>query len=289
MTTEERVVVLERKLTLSRCRIYLSLVMLTVAAPRLCLGVDADAIPDLVAKAKVSVVTVLSYDDVPDGLRSQGSGWFIGPTRIVTNRHVLAGSRNVTIVLSTGAKVKATALVAESIAEDLVVLEVDMGENPKATPLPLAEDLPREGEQVVVIGSPLGLTQSVSTGIISSIRDSQAPNSPRGGPYLQTTAAISSGSSGSPILDLDGKVVAVATFKVVGGEQLNFGVGARSVRALKIAPAQTFAAQIENDYEAYAKALRRIKQGLGSGGVIARISGLFVVGRVIDNRSVLLG
>ena len=71
-------------------------------------------------------------------------------------------------------------------------------------PIRLSSRTPRVGERVIIIGTPLGLEHTVSDGIISSVREL-----PGIGTLIQTTAAISPGSSGSPVLDLAGRTVAV--------------------------------------------------------------------------------
>ena len=84
-----------------------------------------------------------------------------------------------------------------------------------------------KGEQIINISSPLGLEQTVSTGIISSIRTDEMHGS-----ILQITAPISHGSSGSPVMDMKGNVVGIATFCREGGQSLNFAVNATQISKL---------------------------------------------------------
>lgn len=76
--------------------------------------------------------------------------------------------------------------------------------------------IPAEGDKVIVIGNPSGLTGTVSEGIISAFREN--------GSVIQINAPISPGSSGSPVLDGNGKVIGVATSQNQKGQNLNFAI-----------------------------------------------------------------
>ena len=84
--------------------------------------------------------------------------------------------------------------------------------------LTFADKVVEQGDKVYNISAPLGLEHTVSEGIVSSLRSDSH------GKVIQITAPISPGSSGSAILDEQGKVMAVATFQKRGGQNLNFGV-----------------------------------------------------------------
>jgi tetratricopeptide (TPR) repeat protein len=92
----------------------------------------------------------------------------------------------------------------------------------------LTKDLPNIAEPVFVIGSPRGLEQTVSEGIVSAVRDL-----PEKGQMIQITAPISPGSSGSPVVNMKKEVMGVATLYLVGGQNLNFAVPSKHVIALK--------------------------------------------------------
>jgi S1-C subfamily serine protease len=82
------------------------------------------------------------------------------------------------------------------------------------------------GQKVIAIGSPQGLENTVSDGILSAFRDYKSVR------YLQITAPISPGSSGGPVLNESGKMVGVATFQLEQGQNLNFAVDAEHLRPL---------------------------------------------------------
>ena len=89
-------------------------------------------------------------------------------------------------------------------------------------------NVPSEGEDIFVIGNPLGLESTVSTGIISAVRDI-----PAFGKILQITAPISPGSSGSPVINSKGEVIGIATLVITKGQNLNFAIPSDKIIALK--------------------------------------------------------
>jgi tetratricopeptide (TPR) repeat protein len=175
-------------------------------------------LPGLIKKAEPSIVVILTYAE--DGERlGQGTGFFIQQNGdVITNYHVLDRAGRSQIKLASGEEFAVKRVVAEDSEGDLVRISVDIPAE-KVTPLTISAAVPRVGEKVVVIGTPLGLDQTVSDGIISAIREV-----PKFGKIIQMTAPISPGSSGSPVLNMKGEVVGVATFLLLAGQNLNFSV-----------------------------------------------------------------
>ena len=100
----------------------------------------------------------------------------------------------------------------------------------KSFPLRLvqrAQIIPEVGERIIVYGSPLGLENTVSDGIVSAIRDI-----PDYGRIIQITAPISPGSSGSPVLNMQGEVIGIASFQMVEGQNLNFAIPSEKITSL---------------------------------------------------------
>ncbi|MCH8853283.1 MAG: tetratricopeptide repeat protein [Planctomycetes bacterium] len=187
-------------------------------------------LPELVARVKPSVVTILTYD--ADGQPAgQGSGFFIAEDRIVTNLHVIQSANRAEIRLTSGAMFDIAGVLADDEGHDLALLQVDLTKNGSTLtikPLRLADTIPKEGERIAVIGSPLGLEQTVSDGIVSAVREI-----PGFGTIIQMTAAISPGSSGSPVFNMRGEVIAVARSIVVDAQSLNFAVAIEHVAAMQ--------------------------------------------------------
>lgn len=88
--------------------------------------------------------------------------------------------------------------------------------------------LPTIAERIVVIGSPMGLEQTVSEGIVSGVREI-----PKKGKVLQISAPLSSGSSGSPVVNMKGQVVGVVSFYLIKGQNLNFAIPSQYLIDLK--------------------------------------------------------
>jgi tetratricopeptide (TPR) repeat protein len=110
------------------------------------------------------------------------------------------------------------------------LLKIDLPLNP-VRPLPLDKTSPQEGESVVVIGNPLGLEGSVTNGIVSAVRDI-----PTFGRIIQITAPISSGSSGSPVVNMQGQVIGIATLQITGGQSVNFAIPSERISQLQVTP-----------------------------------------------------
>jgi serine protease Do len=126
------------------------------------------------------------------------------PDVIVTNRHVVTDQKQVTVAYADGAESPGTVL-----ATDLAIVRTER----KNLPVPeLRQDLPRQGEPVFAIGSPLGFQNSVTAGIISGVhRDlpGETPQSAALIDLIQTDAPISPGNSGGALLDAKGRLIGI--------------------------------------------------------------------------------
>lgn len=198
------------------------------------LGLAQDNLPELVRRIKPSAVSIETFDD-RGNLVSRGSGFFIATDKVVTNRHVIEKSAKAQISLVNGKKFDAKAILAVDAESDLALLQVDVPSY-MAFPLLIERNTPQEGESVVVIGNPFGLEGSVSNGIVSAVREI-----PGYGKIIQITAAISPGSSGSPVVNMRGQVIGVATLQAVEGQNINFAVPSERILQLKSAGAKSFA------------------------------------------------
>lgn len=169
-----------------------------------------------------AVVRVVSLDG--DGKPiSQGSGFFVSTDGlVVTNFHVIEGAAAVRTQLYNNTYLEVTSVAAVSESDDIALLSTGAKGVPS---LKLRDEgLPDTGTKVFAIGTPKGLANSLSDGLISGVREI-AP----GNQVLQTTTPISPGSSGGPLLDDQGTVVGVTTFYIGGGQNLNFAVPSATV------------------------------------------------------------
>ena len=111
--------------------------------------------------------------------------------------------------------------------KDIVKFTINNPDNVDLPNLSLHRGNYEKGDEIIAIGSPLDLTNSVTTGIISALRTDRSH-----GDVIQISAPISPGNSGSPVLTKNGKVIGIATFNRVGGQNLNFAVATKNVDEL---------------------------------------------------------
>ena len=185
-----------------------------------------DLLPDLVRRIKPSAVAIETFDARGEKL-SRGSGFFIDVDRIVTNRHVIEGAYRAEVHSSNGSVYAVKGVLAVDAEGDIALLKID-APAVAVRPLPLDKTSPQEGESIVVIGSPLGLEGSVTNGIVSAVRDI-----PTFGRIVQITAPISSGSSGSPVVNMHGQVIGIATLQITGGQSVNFAIPSERISQLQ--------------------------------------------------------
>ncbi|MEH2418524.1 HhoA/HhoB/HtrA family serine endopeptidase [Nostoc sp.] len=156
--------------------------------------------------------------------RGTGSGFIISADgRILTNAHVVDGADTVTVTLKDGRTLKGKVLGKDELT-DVAVVKI------QADNLPLValgnSDKLLPGEWAIAIGNPLGLDNTVTTGIISATgRSSNQIGAPdKRVEYIQTDAAINPGNSGGPLLNYRGEVIAMNTAIIQGAQGLGFAI-----------------------------------------------------------------
>jgi len=211
------------------------------------LGNLSEAIEDLSRRVSPAVVKVLvtAYGPADDDERGKtasfrrqhaiGSGVIVDPDGyIITNAHVVAGAQDVTVVLQSpaganpvtatahGRTLKAT-IAGVDRTRDIAVLKVDAKDLPT---LPFGDYREvRQGQIVLAFGSPEGLDDTVTMGVVSSVARQPDPDQPM--IYIQTDAAVNPGNSGGPLVDVEGRLIGINTFIVSesGGSQgTNFAI-----------------------------------------------------------------
>jgi serine protease Do len=253
-------------LTLGRNVILLQCVLIGFAAQALAQAPSAaksaiqfDSMVDaLIKKVSPSVVQILvtAYAPLEENSRgnagvvlgrqrASGSGFVVDPDGyIVTNAHVVNGAQRIEVVLpppspdgslATALSSRMDILPARVIGvareKDLALLKI---ESTKLAALPLASyrDV-RQGHAVFAFGSPEGLQNSITHGLISAVARQLDPDSPL--IYIQTDAPINPGNSGGPLVNLNGEVVGVNTFILSqsgGNEGLGFAIPSATVRTV---------------------------------------------------------
>jgi serine protease Do len=211
-----------------------------------------DALQDLAARVSPAVVQILvtGYGPLREEDRSQtalivrqhavGSGVIVDPNGyIMTNAHVVEGAQRIQVALplpmgdSSGQvpigkrRILEARLLGQHKDTDLALLKVDETDLPT---LPLMSQRPHVGQLVFAIGSPEGLQNSVTMGVVSALARQADPDKPL--TYIQTDAPINPGNSGGPLVDMNGSVLGINTFILSSGggsEGLGFAIPARVV------------------------------------------------------------
>jgi len=197
--------------------------------------VSAAVGPKVVQIVTQSLKVAGTGDEQPAGVlvaeRGRGSGFFVAPDGyLITNAHVVANATRIRVLAATPGASPAdspreyTASVTGIDADnDLALLKID------AQPVPffdLTRDATaRQGQLVLAYGSPMGLAQSASLGLVSAVDRQLNPDDPRA--YIQTDASMNPGNSGGPLVDLEGKLLGINTMILSqsgGSEGLGFAV-----------------------------------------------------------------
>jgi len=201
-------------MVMSSNRLVLALVFGVAACPLLN-AQDAREVAKLVLP---SVVLIEVYDRTGSQL-ALGSGFFVAPNLIVTNQHVVAGGTTASSRLVGSRKTcNILGTMAIDSAADLALLRADcIGERP----LKIGQrNALHVGEAILAVGNPEGLDGTISLGIVSGFRTFSGSQ----GRLIQITAPISGGSSGGPLVNLQGEVVGVIVASLKRGQNLNFAV-----------------------------------------------------------------
>ena len=188
-----------------------------------------DTIASLAKKIQPAVVTVVAYD-IDKNVTNLGSGFFVdNKGSLITNYHVLDGAYTAEIKTYDKMLYPIEWVVAENKHTDLIKVRAKIPES-SIHWITVTDTEPSIADRIMVVGSPMGLEQTVSEGIVSAFREM-----PVIGKVFQLSAPISPGSSGSPVINMKGKVVGVVSFQAVKGQNLNFAVSGAGVLNLKSA------------------------------------------------------
>jgi serine protease Do len=184
-------------------------------------------LPHLIARIQPAVVTVIIFDGTGKVI-GNGSGFFINSQgHLITNYHVLSRTGRAEIRTHDGRRFPIKMVLAEDQKTDLIKVTADLPPGSLTSYLQISGKQPMVGERVLVIGSPMGLDQTVTDGMVSGIR-----RLPGMGEMLQISAPISPGSSGGPVVNGKGEVLGVARLFLARGQNLNFAIPGSQILAL---------------------------------------------------------
>lgn len=179
---------------------------------------------DIYTRAAQSVVVVVSFNSKRDDI-SQGSGVVIGRNTVATNCHVLENAE-AAVVLFKGAPYQAESVIGDKkldycilYTSNLPARVADIADLSTVTP----------GQRVYSVGSPRGLDLTIAEGLVSGLRaQDDIPM-----PLIQTSAAISPGSSGGGLFDEFGRVIGITTFLLKDSQNINFALPVELSKTIK--------------------------------------------------------
>lgn len=220
-----------------------TLILLSILAVRCAAAADLTT-PELIERAEPAVVRVDVTTEDGGGI---GSGFLVDASgAVVTNFHVVEAAKSATVTFNNHKTVAVDGYLVADPKRDIAILKIDPQQGSKM-PLKLAGALPRKGERVVALGAPRGFDFTASEGIVSAVRKgneiqtalkemsggvdvydlmSYAPEAT----WVQTTAAISPGNSGGPLLNAQAEVIGLNTWSQPQAQSMNFAISVLEIR-----------------------------------------------------------
>lgn len=199
-------------------------------------------VAEKVSKSVVSIVTSVKATNIfGQSYNSSAAGTGIIATQdgyILTNKHVVDGSTNITVILDDGTSYDKVKLVATDPLNDVAFLKIDEVSNLAAATLGNSKTI-SAGQQVIAIGNALGQYQNtVTSGIVSGTGRSVTATDSTGltvetlSDMIQTDAAINSGNSGGPLVNATGEVIGINTATSSTAENVGFAIPISSVKGM---------------------------------------------------------
>ncbi|SEL15446.1 Do/DeqQ family serine protease [Stigmatella aurantiaca] len=232
---------------------WLMAALLVASGAQADMGRRRDAIVEVVQKASPAVVYIGTEQEVESrfrgGQRSVLEDFFSGREErrriqglgtgvivdaagiIITNEHVIRGASAIHVVLEDGRTLDAEVLGSDA-GNDLAVLKVTAREPLPTAKLGTSSDL-MIGETVIAIGSPFGLSKTVTAGVVSATgRTFRAEDGRVYNDFVQTDAAINPGNSGGPLLNVDAEIIGINTAIFASAQGIGFAIPADKVRRI---------------------------------------------------------
>jgi len=204
--------------------VSLTAVSLLFSPPQLCRGTSPEmTVAEIVEEQAKGVLLIFNVGplNLP---QPRGSGFVVKSNGVlVTNHHVFEGARALKVHLPDGQELDVVGSIALEPELDLAVLKIDAAQ--LATVTLGDSDSVKVGERVIAMGSPLGLENTVSDGLLSAIRkDDENVTGSKLKKLFQISAPISPGSSGGPLFNMRGEVVGITVAGMPEGQNLNFAI-----------------------------------------------------------------
>lgn len=197
---------------------------LLISSPVSTPAADESEVISKIFKEKSDAVVMIAAAS-PDGDRL-GSGFFISRNgKIVTNYHLIQRAHKIVIKLKSGLAFVPRRVVNLDPEKDIAVIQIE-ADSPVYFKMGNSNAV-ITGQRVLTIGSPQGLESTISDGLISSIRANEF-----GMKMFQVSVPLSNGSSGGPLIDLNGEVIGITTAAMSSGQNINFAVPMNYVQIL---------------------------------------------------------
>ena len=179
--------------------------------------------PEAIADAENSVVMIYCYDDEENEVATGSGVILFDDSTVVTNYHVIETAMQVKLSTQQDFTFEVAEILAYDIDRDIAILKTS--EPTGLTPLPLGDSAAvMKGEAVTAIGSPLGIKNTVSTGVLSGRTHNGIFDE------LQFTAPISSGSSGGALFNESGEIIGITYASFIEGQNLNLAIPSEVVQ-----------------------------------------------------------
>lgn len=207
-------------------RLFINFILLTLLTTVSAFAQNrAPKSPGEIARAQSQAIVIIEALDERGSVTGQGSGFIVTASgAVITNLHVVRGAVTVRVKLSNGDVYKTADLVEVDDQKDIAILKL------KGFKLPIValgdSDKVEVGDAIIVISSPEGLTNSLSTGVISGMRRLDTHR------IFQITAPISQGSSGGALFDASGELIGIVTYVLKSGQNINFAVPINYARGM---------------------------------------------------------
>lgn len=176
---------------------------------------------EIYAKCGPATVEIVASDEHGESL---GSGFFVEKGKVVTNYHVIKGASKIIVKTYNNKEYEITNILGYDETLDLAVLQLDI-EN---VSLEISQESGAVGEDIYTLGSPFGLTGTMTDGMIST-----ASRVIDEVDFIQINAAISPGNSGGPLVNIYGEVIGVNTMYYIDGQNLNFAINIKELKKVK--------------------------------------------------------
>lgn len=203
---------------------------------------ETNLLPSQVYEMIVSATVRIESCNKNGEMHNMGSGFFINENgELVTNYHVIAGAYQIKVKLYGGTEYYVTQILGYDVAKDIAVLKIDLSGN---SYLKIATENVKTGDPVYALGSPLGVDDIFSDGVVSNCDKYMD-----GIHYITFTAPISTGSSGGPLVNARGEVIGINSQVAKKSQNLNFAVPTSLISSLDLtdakAPSQVYSETLD--------------------------------------------